>query len=369
MHVLANGLFLKPSHNGGTTTFVRGLVPAMAQRLGQAALSLVVSGAEAKNEAYRTIDTYDLRFNGDSPAARFLLQQTALWPIARKSGATCLMHFGNYVARGNDLPQYVVIHDAFLWSRHAPAGTSYRVKRSLQASAARRASAVFTVSEFSKREISAQCDVHPSKITVLGNALSPSFLRQMREPSIRPAAPVPYLLFVGQALPHKRVDRMLQLFSRIRARYRCQLKLVGRGQTEWWQAHRHLCEYPDDVAVDDFVSERHLIDLYRAAACFATLSDYEGFCIPILEAQGCSCPVVAPDAEPFREIAGGGALFLDRHDLDLSAELVLELLHSRTDRAQLVTRGRANLARYSWELLAQRAIARMQECDGTGVCQ
>lgn len=64
------------------------------------------------------------------------------------------------------------------------------------------------------------------------------------------------------------------------------------------------------------IDDRQLAELYRHAACLCVPSTYEGFCLPVLEAQQLGCPVVCSNRSATPEIAGRGALTLIRRTLE-----------------------------------------------------
>ena len=101
------------------------------------------------------------------------------------------------------------------------------------------------------------------------------------------------------------------------------------------------------------IDDHQLADLYRHAACLCVPSTYEGFCLPVLEAQQLGCPVVCSNRSATPEIAGKGALTFDPADSD-SLVAALERLFREPDLASdLRQAGYENRKLYSWQKAAE----------------
>jgi glycosyltransferase involved in cell wall biosynthesis len=97
------------------------------------------------------------------------------------------------------------------------------------------------------------------------------------------------------------------------------------------------------------LSDAELAWLYRAAAVLVFPSLYEGFGIPVVEAQRFGCPVVALRAGPMAEVAGDGAVLCDPADPGQVAEAVRDIVTDPARRSALVEAGRRNAERYTWD--------------------
>jgi glycosyltransferase involved in cell wall biosynthesis len=87
---------------------------------------------------------------------------------------------------------------------------------------------------------------------------------------------------------------------------------------------------------------------YAGAAAFIFPSLAEGFGLPVIEAMGCGCPVIASDIPVFREVAGDAALFFDPHDPAALADMMRRSLDSSV-RTPLASAGRKRAADFSWD--------------------
>jgi glycosyltransferase involved in cell wall biosynthesis len=243
--------------------------------------------------------------------------------------------------------QTVVLHDAGAFrlprSYSRAFGTWYRVLYSVLARSARH---VCTVSAFSAEELASA--VHRPRAQFV---LAPcGWQHMLRVEARRPEnAEIPneFAMFLGTPAPHKNVRRTLQAFAG--AGITC---VVVGGLTrpdvfgldeDALPAHRVLLlgRLPDD----------EVAWLLQRATALVFPSFYEGFGLPILEAQSEGCPVIASNAASLPEVAGEGAVFFDPRDPEAALPLY-EHLRDREARARLVERGRRNLERFSWEASA-----------------
>lgn len=172
----------------------------------------------------------------------------------------------------------------------------------------------------------------------------------------------PTLLFVGRLAPHKRQDELIRVLALLR-RHRlpgARLVLVGEPLNPRYLARlRELADTlaPGAVTFEHGLGTTELAARYRAAHVFVSLSEHEGFCIPLLEAFGLGVPVVARPAGAVPEVAGDAALLAGERDPAVLAELVALAVEDGELRRELRARGAARLEAYAPE----RAEAAMRE--------
>jgi glycosyltransferase involved in cell wall biosynthesis len=167
----------------------------------------------------------------------------------------------------------------------------------------------------------------------------------------------PFILHVGSCIPRKRLDVLLDVFARARARFR-DLRLVQVGG-EWTATRREQMARLglDGGAVHQFrgLSRQQLGGFYRRAAVVLQTSEAEGFGLPVLEALACGAVVLASDLEVLREVGGEAAVYCPVADVAAWEEALCGLLNdpARAPSRELrLTQAR----RFSWAAHA-RAIA------------
>ena len=148
-----------------------------------------------------------------------------------------------------------------------------------------------------------------------------------------------------------------------------QLLIVGRKA---WKAGPILDAYQQmrhgsAVHFTGRVADDELAGLYAAALATVYVPYFEGFGIPIVEAQASGCPVLTSSVSSMPEVAGpGGALLADPFDVASIAAGLARLWHEPALRQQLVARGHANLGRFSWARSAGVLWQALEKAMGEG---
>lgn len=232
----------------------------------------------------------------------------------------------------------------------------------------RRAVLYLAISEFTKREIAELFHVPPERIRVVPCACGDGMRRvedaqQLAALRRRYGLPEHYVLFVGNANPRKNLARMLEAFDRLAAGTALQQHLVIAGGLGWkFDRERALqgLRCRERVHFLDFIPDAELPALYSAADLFAFPTLYEGFGIPVLEAQACGVPVLTSGTSALPEAAGDGALYADPCDVQSICDGMRRILQDPALAASLVEAGYRNCKRFSWDVSAQ-ALAEILE--------
>jgi len=173
-----------------------------------------------------------------------------------------------------------------------------------------------------------------------------------------------YVLFVGRVAPNKCFEDILSAFDCYCRYYDSDTKLILAGNTahseEYTKEIRRqiaAMSEPERVIMTGKISDEKLCTLYRHASAFLCMSEHEGFCIPLLEAQHFDIPVLAYASCAVPHTVGKGGVLLYRKDPVLTADLLESLLHDKDLRGEDIMAQRDNV-----ELYSRRAIrARLAE--------
>jgi len=188
---------------------------------------------------------------------------------------------------------------------------------------------IICVSNATRRDLLELSAVDASRTTVVHNAVfqpmapaAPEACRALRTRySIPPEAPI--VLHVGRNF-YKNRPLVLEVFALVRSeRPDARLILVGALETSLQEAVTRL-GLSDVLHVLDFVSQEDMAALYTTASVLLFPSLYEGFGLPVLEAQMCGTPVVCSDAGSLPEVAESLSIVSAASDADAFAAAVLQ---------------------------------------------
>jgi glycosyltransferase involved in cell wall biosynthesis len=207
---------------------------------------------------------------------------------------------------------------------------------------------IFTVSEFSKSCIANTYNIAESKISVSYNAVNLPDLKMEASNSN------PYILYVGSLHPRKNLKTLVAAFSELKQLKENQkLELHIAGMSMWndeeWLKKTDI----SSIKLLGRVSDQELASLYKNASVFCYPSLYEGFGLPIIEAQSFDCPVVCSNNTSLPEISGDSTLLFDAENATELSEKLTSVLHTETVKNELISKGRNNIKRFDWQISAE----------------
>ena len=199
----------------------------------------------------------------------------------------------------------------------------------------RRSAIVTTISESARRELQQHVHCGAKPLRVIYNCVSRDFV-----PSAKPFNNFqPTILQVGTAW-NKNVERVAAALVGLN----CRLQIVGKLSSGQIQTLvRHQVAYQNTARATD----AEMLEAYRACDLLVFASTYEGFGMPILEAQATGRPVVTGNLLSMPEIAGKAACLVDPFDAEAIRSGVLRVWHHAEYRERLVEAGLANARRFA----------------------
>ena len=361
-----NLLYLIPGAVGGTETYARQLVRALAQRCPQT-LFLAFCGREAapslRAEGWpANVRIVELPVRCAVKPARILAELTLLPAAARRHRVDLLHSLGTTSPLSGAAPRVVTVHD--LIYDHFPDAFPPAARAGLKLLVplgARRARRVLTDSHATRDDVVARLRVPAERVDVawLGVGLDadgvPTPASELRERLGLGDARV--LLCVSPALPHKNLHALLDAFAAVAG----EPVLVIAGHPgrarEALLAHAGELGLGDRVCLTGWISDADLEGLYALAGGFVYPSLFEGFGLPILEAMRRGLPVACSNATSLPEVAGDAALLFDPGDRAAMTAAMAELLAGGSAVGERVARGLRRAAGFGWETCAQRTLA------------
>lgn len=227
--------------------------------------------------------------------------------------------------------------------------------------AARRAKAILTLSHDAKAEIMDHYGVNTKKIVVTHESgkledprteFSGNAFDQMRKLQ-------PYILYVGNAHPHKNVEMLVMAIQKLRQKRHIRLVLVGNDAF----FYPKLKEFIKQKKAEDFVTivgsvpNDAIAAWYHFAQALVTASKMEGFGIPPLEAMSVGCPVIVSDIPVFHEVYGDAAVFFNQNDAQNIADTIDKTLANKVLIKDLIEKGYKKANSYSWEKTVEETAA------------
>lgn len=228
---------------------------------------------------------------------------------------------------------------------------------------------IIAVSEYTKRKIGEFSRVDQGKVRVIHEAAGREFAP---DPDPARAALIKakyclgekFVLYVGAIDYHKNIDGLIRAFAAA-GRGRAQLALAGVHNdlvySRYVRELAHRCGAADRIRFLGYVPQEDLVGLYNAAAVFVSVSAYEGFGLPVLEAMSCATPVICADNTSMPEIAGNAGVLVDPHNTQAIAGAMERLLLDDAERAKLSRSALARSREFSWEKAGRRTLDLFEE--------
>lgn len=231
--------------------------------------------------------------------------------------------------------------------------------------AVKRAKKIIAVSKFTKNDIVEQFNASSEKIKTIYEGVSVTIeggKKGDNDDKLSYNFSKPYLLYVGSAYPHKNLELLVKVFSKIKEKRRdLSLVIVGREDYFLKRLKEFVGEEGVEVFFPGFVPDEDLSILYREATAFVYPSLYEGFGLPPLEAMLHSCPVVSSDASCLPEVLEDSACFYSSRDPKDLEEKVIKILDDHILRDDLTRKGREQVKKYSWETAVKKTYQLLKE--------
>lgn len=210
---------------------------------------------------------------------------------------------------------------------------------------------IFTVSEFSKNEISHFYNKDKKYISVVYNAVNNIFAPQKKENQEK------YILAVSSLNYQKNFHSLIKSFNLLEDK-KVKLFLVG-GINKSFANLELLKDIESNINIvfKGRVNDSELISLYSNAIVFVFPSLYEGFGIPPLEAQACGTPVVCSDVASLPEVGGeNSVIYCEPYSVESIREKISLVLNDKKLQNSLREKGFKNVNRFSWEKSASKVV-------------
>lgn len=312
----------------------------------------------------------------------YSFSEQILFPLLLMRQRCDIVHFPHFNVPLLYLGKFIVtIHDLILIHFPTQRATTlnplwYRIKFSAYKVAiwwaVKKSQHIMTVSEFTEQDILKHYDIPAKKITVSYEAAdsfcgycsddrSMEILRKYdltgvdangeKNGTIRS-----YLLYVGNAYPHKNLEAFIDAMSKD-SMQEAMLVLVGKED----YFYRRLKDSVSGRGIGNilfvgFVPDDELDVLYRFGRAYVFPSLYEGFGLPPLEAMGRGLPVLATHATSLPEVLGDAALYFYPNEKDSLERSLQRIWSDESLRIELRSKGYAQSGKFQWQCMAKETL-------------
>lgn len=224
---------------------------------------------------------------------------------------------------------------------------------------------ILTPSQSVKEDIRQFYPVSPNKILVTPEAADPVFFK----PAIKKIKELipnkPYLIFTGNAYPHKNIIQLIKAVQLYRQKYNSQLQLViitakdafyQRLSRQIRQLNALSC-----IKIKGYSSDQQIQNLYHYSVAFITPSLFEGFGLPGLEAMASKTLVLSSNRTSLPEVYGQHAMYFDPDNLE-AIVLTIHQAITLKNREQRLQSAQQYASSFSWQKTAQLTLKAYETC-------
>ncbi len=207
----------------------------------------------------------------------------------------------------------------------------------------RKSKYITAISQTTKDDIVQNIACDANKIRVIEIPLDENFTTEEKAEF---NAECPRILQIGTA-PHKNLPNVIKAIEGLK----CQLIIIGRlDENTISLLKKKNIQYQNEFEIDEDQIKQH----YQLADLVVFCSLFEGFGLPIIEAQAMKTPVITSNINPMEEVAGNGALLVNPHNYQEIRQAIEKLTNDKVLRENLVSNGIENTKRFHHQFIADK---------------
>ena len=318
-------------------------------------------------EALRNVRLHVFRELGEGVLPRLLWIHLRLPLACRRLRARVLHKLATETPVCTGARRVTTVHDFFnefmREEQHAPVSAAGRYFAWMTKVAFRKSAAVITVSEAMRAEALARYPRSTEVIAIHNGVDLPTAASAGRTPGADARFTI---LYVAKFMPYKGQEQAVDAFERLLEQHpglAGKVRLVMHGFSNDAAYYQGLQEriargvLAGAVEIRPYDRSLTIAEIYAEADLFLFLTRYEGFGLPVVEAQALDIPVVCSGIPVLREVGGAGACYVEPGRPAEVAAVLARLIGDPQEREALAVAGRANIKRFSWARMAGATAA------------
>jgi glycosyltransferase involved in cell wall biosynthesis len=230
---------------------------------------------------------------------------------------------------------------------------------------------IITVSNFTKEKIIKYTKCNPNKLSVVHLGYDKKKYKIIDDIELKNKVrkkydlPEKFILFIGRIEEKKNIINQVKAFQKLREKYKdYYFVLIGKRGYKYDEINEELFknDLHRNVIELGWVDDSDISIIINMANVFMYVTGYEGFGLPILEAQACSIPVITSQDSAQPEIAGEAALYSSPSNILGIYENLIKVIENRDNiKEELIKKGLINIEKFSWEKCARETIKKMTD--------
>jgi glycosyltransferase involved in cell wall biosynthesis len=341
--------------SSGVGVYIQGIMPGIVDSLRD--IAIVGIGDRSRLEQFSWSRAANVRL-ADCRAGRYSLAEQVQLPFAIPTDTDLffspyytipLLYRGRLAVTVHDLSHRIVPEIVGNSRKRVYAQLMYWALR-------KRASVIFTVSNFSKSEL-LRFTKGPREDNILPTHLgiSPEWHHASELPPLRTR---PYFVCVGNIKPYKNLGRLVEAFLIIRDRIPHDLVIVGQSEGlitgESATFFERVRGARERIHLTGFVSHQELLSWVGNAHALLMPSLYEGFGLPPVEAMAAGVPVAVSRAASLPEVCGDAALYFDPMCVDDIASKLVTIASDADLHSELKDKGLTRSGIFTWQSCSEK---------------
>ncbi len=219
---------------------------------------------------------------------------------------------------------------------------------------------ILVPSYFIKSEVIKVFGLNPSKISATHLGVSKA---ETAEPKLRKSNEKFRFIVVAGFYPHKGHAKVLEIAKALIEKEFTNFSITFRGNpfdvkvVDSLKQEIKKNKLEEYIFFDDFKKSHDLKNIYNSFDSLLLLSEYEGFGLPLLEAQMFGLPVICSDIAIFKEVLNNSAVFINPNDINDACSKIIDLIEDHCLQKSLVEKGFKNCENFSWKKMAAETMS------------